>query len=67
MEDLALLACLAFISAYLLLLSYCAKELLYALLVIVAVVVVLDGCKLKEHSTNLPQTSVEVLTDEDLN
>lgn len=49
MEDLAFIFFTAFAVAYLLLLSFCARELLYALLVIAAVVIVVDGCGLHEN------------------
>ncbi len=52
MEDIATIAFVAFALAYLLLLSYCAKELLYALLVIAAMVIVIDGCGLNERKTS---------------
>lgn len=54
MEDLATIAFLTFAVAYLLLLSFCARELLYALLLIAAVVVVVDGCGLNEMKTSHP-------------
>lgn len=48
MEDLTAIAFIAFALAYLLLLSFCARELLYALLLIASVVIVIDGCGLHE-------------------